>query len=283
MKQIIYVDILIAVNLFINYFLILVTAKFLSLKLKTWRVIIGEILGGIYSLYILMPSTNLFVSLLIKFFMSLTIVAVTFKFREIKTLLKTLICFYAINFAFSGIMLALWCSFKPKSMAVNNGIVYFGISPTALVISTVITYIILETINRIIAKHHLSASFCNVKIFYRNKTCTIKAMVDTGNSLVEPFSGLSVIVATAESLSNICPHEILQTDFSDCSQFPGIINSKFRMIPFKTISGDGIIPAFKPEHVIIDNGAPKQAYIAVCSDKILSSDCPALINSNLLD
>ena len=65
MKEVIYIDVLIAVNLFINYFLIISTAKFLHLKTQKSRLILGEILGGIYSLYILLPPTNFFVSLII--------------------------------------------------------------------------------------------------------------------------------------------------------------------------------------------------------------------------
>ena len=46
MKQVIYVDVLIIVNLFVNYFLLLTTSKFLNLKLKLSRLILGEILGA---------------------------------------------------------------------------------------------------------------------------------------------------------------------------------------------------------------------------------------------
>ena len=164
MKQVIYVDVLIAVNLFINYFLIVSTAKFLHLKIKKSRMIFGEILGGIYSLYILLPPTNFYVSLIVKFFMAASIIFAAFKFSGIKIFFKTFICFYLISFAFSGIMLALWCTFRPKGMAINNGVVYFSISPLILVVSTVATYIILKIVNRVIGKRSFIKSTCEVKI-----------------------------------------------------------------------------------------------------------------------
>ena len=61
MKQVIYIDVLIIVNLFVNYFILLTTSKFLNLKLKLSRLILGEILGAIYSLYIFIPAPNTFI------------------------------------------------------------------------------------------------------------------------------------------------------------------------------------------------------------------------------
>ncbi len=282
MKEVIYVDVLIAVNLFINYFLIISTAKFLHLKTQKTRMIFGEILGGIYSLYILLPPTNFIVSTVIKLFMATSIIFAAFKFSTIKTFFKTLVCFYAINFAFSGIMLALWCTFRPHGMAVNNGVVYFGISPIILIVSTVATYTILKIINRIVGKRSFGKSTCEVKILGEDSKTVLTALIDTGNSLVEPFSGLPVIVVKTENLKNILPKEILSTESIDSIDKTAFLNSKIRMIPFKTISGEGLLPAFKPKSVIINGGAPKEAYVAVCSGNILGENCSAIINSDLI-
>ena len=283
MKQVIYVDVLIAVNLFINYFLILATAKFLCLKTVKTRFLLGELLGAIYSLYILFPATSIIISIPVQIIMSASIIAITFEFKNLKSFFKTLMCFYLINFAFSGIMFALWCTFKPKNMQVNNGIVYFNISPIVLVTSTIVTYIILKLINRVMGKHSFGKSSCEVKVLNENKAVVISAIIDTGNSLVEPFSGIPVIVVKQQCIKNVCPKEI--TDFSINTSYgkTAILKSKFRMIPFKTISGDGLLPAFKPETIIINNGTPKNAYIAICPDKTISENYDAILNSDLIE
>lgn len=283
MKQVIYVDVLIAVNLFINYFLIAATAKFLSLKNSKLGLFFGELLGGIYSLYILLPPTNLFIDFAVKFIMSATIIAATFKFTSLKTFFKTLICFLLINFAFSGIMLALWCTLQPKNMQVNNGVVYFNISPVILIASTVITYIILKLTNRIVGKRSFGKSSCEVKIFNENKTAILTAMIDTGNSLTEPFSGLPVIVVKHKNVEGICPKEFPRSNITSVTDETLLLKSKFRMIPFKTISGEGLLPAFRPEYITVNNGTQKNAYIAVCADETLSENCIAILNSDLID
>lgn len=282
MKQVIYVDILVAINLFINYLLIMATSKFLSLKLSKWRMVFGEILGGIYSLYILLPPVGLALSLLIKFVMSATIVVSTFKIPNIMAFAKILTCFYIINFVFTGMMLALWCVYKPNGMAVNNGTVYFSISPTVLFVSGFITYILLKAINRIIGKRTFTKSTCEIKIFHENKISILNAMIDTGNSLTEPFSGLPVIVVEKESVQNIFSVEILSSEIQTC-QKSDILKSRFRMIPYKTISGEGLLPAFKPEKITINDGMPKQAYIAICSKSDLPENFSAIVNSELID
>ncbi len=285
MKQVIYIDILIAVNLIINYFLILATAKFLYLKLNRTRLVLGEILGAVYSLYIFFPNLPLMASLIIKFFMSLTIIWTIFGFKNFKLFIKTLTCFYIISFCFSGIMFALWYALRPHGMAINNGVVYFNISPVMLISLTLISYIILEFINHILDKRENKNLLYDICIKVGNKSAYVKAKVDTGNSLTEPFSHLPVIVATYQSLESILPQDFPSSLLSNKTDIESInySNTNVRLIPFKTVSGDGLFPAFKPDSISIKNGPERQAYIAVCPDKSLPYEISALINPLLID
>lgn len=280
MKQVIYIDVLIIVNLFVNYFILLTTSKFLNLKLKLSRLILGEILGAIYSLYIFIPEPNIFISILIKLFMSIIMVAVSFEFRKIKQFLKIIVCFYAVNFAFSGIMFTLWCVFKPSGMIMNNDIVYFNISPLTLIISTVVSYIIIEIINRVIEKKQLKSSKYEIGIKFKDKYIVLNAKIDTGNLLKEPFSNLPVIVVKKSEINLLIPEFNI---FESIENQNEIKKLKIRMIPFKTVSGTGILPAFKPEYVVLKGNLKKQAYIAVCSDEYFSEGISCLVNPEILD
>lgn len=285
MKQIIYVDILVIVNLFVNYFLLLATAKFFCIKWKTSRLILGEILGGIYSLYILAPELPWFISSVIKLFMSVTIIAATFGIKKPTQFFKILIYFYSVNFLFSGIMMAVWCWFKPNGMQINNGVVYFNISPVILIISTIISYIIIEAINKIVNKRRLDHKIINLKIKFRTNQISITAKIDTGNFLKEPFSGLPVIVARETSVKPLLPVNTYEQikDYS-ADKFTDILNLKIRMIPFKTISEESVLPAFKPDCIKINESeVQKEVYIALCEDKFMPQNAEALINPEILD
>ena len=285
MKQIIYIDILVIVNLFVNYFLLLATAKFFCIKWKTSRLILGEILGGIYSLYILAPELPWFISSVIKLFMSVTIIAATFGIKKPTQFFKILIYFYSVNFLFSGIMMAVWCWFKPNGMQVNNGVVYFNISPVILIISTIISYIIIEAINKIVNKRRLDHKIINLKIKFRTNQISITAKIDTGNFLKEPFSGLPVIVARKTSVKPLLPVKTYEQikDYS-ADKFTDILSLKIRMIPFKTISEESVLPAFKPDCIKINESeVQKEVYIALCEDKFMPQNAEALINPEILD
>ena len=63
---VIYVDVLLILNLFVNYFLFLGTACFLHRKPKRWRMILGAAAGSLSSLLIFVDSINFFLMTLIK-------------------------------------------------------------------------------------------------------------------------------------------------------------------------------------------------------------------------
>ena len=287
MKQTIYIDILIAVNLFINYILLLLTAKFLSLKWKSIRLFFGEILSGIYSLYILFPESNLFLSALIKFIMAITIVLCVFGFKSLKSFIKITLCFYAINFLFSGIMLCMWILFRPNSMEMNNGVVYFNISPVVLIASTIVSYFIIEIFYRVIGKNHIKNSFYEIKINIENSSVKLKAKVDTGNILREPFSNLPVIIVRKSTAEKIIPQNLMNLlngyyENNTYNISSSEIKYTIRMVPFKTVAGSGIFPAFKPKNIVNNEGILKKAYIAICPDSTLSEEIGALINPELI-
>lgn len=286
MKQVIYVDVLICVNLFINYFLLLSTVKFLNLKFKYIRILIGAFIGAAYSLIIFVPNVNSILSIILKLIVSIIIVFVSFGIMEIKLIIKAVSCFYLINFGFCGVMLALWYLFSPLGLMMNNGIVYFNISPVVFLVSTLFSYVLIRLLNKITGYSAPKKLFYYINISNNNKVCCIKAKIDTGNTLKEPFSSIPVIVAEYKYIKNIVPNEFKDTMLiEDNNEFDIKDLNNFRLIPFKTVSGNGILPAFKPDKIVIRGGKEinKEAYVAVCKSGTLSKEYMGLINPELVE
>ena len=281
MKQVIYIDVLICVNLVINYFLILATSKFLYLKLKRLRLILGEVLGAVYSLYILLPDYSVFVSLIIRLFMAVTIMGAVFGFKNFKILAKSVAYFFVVSFLFSGIMFGMWYVFRPKGMAINNGVVYFNISPLLLIASSLVAYTVIEVTNRVLEKKENKNLICSVLVKVGERQVNFMAKVDTCNSLREPFSNLPVIVASEEVLRPVLPQNF-QAIIKE-NEVQNFENFKIRFVPFQTVSGEGLLPAFKPDIVKIKNDFEKEAYIAVCSKEVLPDGAFSLVNPLLMD
>lgn len=74
----IYIDILVCLNVIVNYFLLLASGKFLSRPYKRWRILLGAFLGGLYSLYILLPQLAQWFTILVELAMAATITLTAF-------------------------------------------------------------------------------------------------------------------------------------------------------------------------------------------------------------
>lgn len=291
MKQTIYVDVLLCMNLFINYFILLATARFLRQEVTRKRLLLGAALGAVYSLTILFPPINAFLSVFIKLLMSVTIVLASFGIRESKSMLKMIACFYSISFAFCGAIFAVWYFLAPKGVMIQNGIVYFNISPLILLVATVCSYFIIRVISRITGRQMPKDLFCEVKIGVGQKNIRIKAKIDTGNSLIEPFSHLPVIVVEYHFIEDLIPEEVRSFFLSPAKMQNSYETLKkwdcpCRLIPFQVVSESGVLPAFRPDQFCLIQGnqaVEKSAYVAVCSAKMLGNEFMALINPELIE
>ncbi|WP_457942320.1 sigma-E processing peptidase SpoIIGA [Caproiciproducens sp. LBM24188] len=269
MKQTIYVDVLVGVNLFINYFLLLAVSKFLTIPVRRRRILLGALLGSAYSLFILLPDIPVMLSLLVKLIMSATIILASFSFRGFKQFLRQLATFYIISFSFAGLMLAIWYFIAPQGLIIKNSVVYFNISPLLLILLTVVCYLMIRLIHRISGRQAPEQLFYRIRIEYGNQTAACVAKVDTGNSLCEPFSNYPVVVVT-----NGCAGKMLPSEDS----------GKIRLVPFHAVSGNGLLPAFKPDRLVILSGKKeyeqKNVYIAVTQARL--GEAEALLNPDLL-
>lgn len=297
MKQTIYVDVLICVNIFINYFLLLSVSKILNLTLVRKKLILSASVGAIYSLTILLPPVNWALSLLIKLAMSASIVLLAFKWVSLKLFLKAFMTFYGVNFLFGGIIFFLWYFVTPNGIFINNSMIYLNLSPLFLVLATFASYLAIRLIHKTVGRQDvLAQANCDVLIEFEGKSVILKAKVDTGNTLKEPFSGLPVIVAQRQFVETILPAQLREyfcvssvnsaATAMQIYEAPSPLVSGFRLVPFKTISGDGLLPAFKASSIKIlskTQNIAKDAYVAVCSEKIFNNECQALINSELIE
>ncbi|MDR1364571.1 MAG: sigma-E processing peptidase SpoIIGA [Oscillospiraceae bacterium] len=261
----VYIDVLMALNLFFNYFSLLAVAKFLYLKVKRKRLVFGALLGAIYSIYIIFPSPGMLLSILVKVLMAISIVYVSFGISKV---FKSFLCFLVINLAFAGFSSIIWDVLNVNCMLVHNHVVYFGISPLILVCSTLVAYIIIELINRIIGKHSCEKAFYHIKVAISEKYAVFDACLDTGNNLKEPFSNLPVILVNKSCIKNILPSDVNFEDTNMMEKSSLKLGKKLRLIPFGTILGEGTLLAFKPDNVVIETKSGninREAYIAICS------------------
>lgn len=257
----IYIDILIVINFIIDFLILDMVRMVLNINVTYKRIIISSLISAVTSLVILMPNYPSLLNIAI----SALIIFISYGKCRFKTYLKRLTCFYAINFGFSGIIIAIYMCSNNKEIIFNSNYIYFYISPISLIILTLICYIILYFVKRIMGKQLVAERICTLSVKIFDKQYNFKAKVDTCCDLKEPFSNNPVIVAEKSLFSNNI-----------------ITENNVRLVPFSSLGGEGILKAVKIDELIIDNTLiNKIVYLGLCNN-ILHGEVKALIPNDII-
>ena len=280
MKQTVYVDVLVIINVYINYGLLLLSAFFRKLPPERLKILFASLFGGIYSLIILTHISELMISLSrIPALLIMAYIAFGFKSRE--NYIKAVLSFFGVNLIFAGTMFMLWFLLCPDNMYYNSGIVYFDIDAFTLVMLTVAAYFLIRLISALTkSKIPWCFSFA-VKISAFDKEFRCRALYDSGNSLCDPFSGEGVTVVNIDVFGKAINTDI----FEDCKNICGGVG--MRLLPVKTLSGTKLLPSFRADCICVKslekNLVLERPIIAVTDDKIHAGEYGALLYSGIFD
>ena len=259
---IIYADVLIVLNAYVDYILILSTEKIFKYEIKLMRRVCGAFLGAATSLSIFIPIHSKLLSFSIGLVSSLLICVVCFGFKKLGLLIKSCTVLYILSCTYCGIMMLIWSVAQNDGIVINNNVVYFNVSPMFLIVCTVVCYFVISAVSKLLNKRRAMPT-CKVDISVKDRSISLKGMIDTGNTLHDQLSGLPVIVINKRSGLNL-----LKTDLNTVDA-DGLIElglDSFRIIPCSSAAGNGCLPAFKPDSIMMSVDGEYSfvnAYIAV--------------------
>lgn len=281
MKTTVYLDVLFCVNFIIDYIILLSVRRLTALPARRLRLLSGAAVGGVGSFVILMPPMPFGVSLLISIAEAFLVAAAAFAPMTPAKAVKAAALLFAVSFVYCGFMTAVFMLFSPRSLAVRNSAVYIGISPLMLVLLTIVFYGMMRLFLFLFGKSRSEDHFCRVRVVYCGRSVEADGFFDTGNTLHEPFSGDSVIVCK-QSLFSSFPELAGEADGT-----PVLSREKsFRLIPFVSVGGNGLLPAFRPSEITIVTKKKKtkvRAYLALGSEKNFSGGCGFIVPAELGD
>lgn len=286
MINIVYIDILLILNLYVSYFLIKGSSVFLHEHIKAWRCVLGASAGALSSLVILLPELPALLNLSIKLASGLVVVLIAFGFHSIYRYLKNALVFITVNVAFAGIMLALWYFASPLGMVYKNGYAYFDISFAAITISTIAAYGLIKAVRHILDVKFGLDRIYSITVNNEGKTASFAAFPDSGNTMTDFFTGLPVIICDREACREIIPEVAdMLSGFDELD--PDIIKG-VRLLPYSTINGSGLMPVFRPESIVISSDTGRSdskrvtAMIGISQKKLSQDDTNAVFNPKLL-
>lgn len=275
MKTVIYADILVIINTLVNYVLLRACAAFLKINFSPLRFFFAAASGGLFSLIILVEGIPESVSMIIKTAFLFLCVAIAFGAYSLKRYCRCFAAFLVLNLIFAGVMCALYMFVFPDSMVYSAGVVYFDISVFTLAVCSVICYVLISLVSGITASHVPKNRIYQLEITADGKTVKLESLFDTGNSLCDSFSGRPVIIADKSCISEL----VGRTDLT------GMKN--YRLIPYSTLKGGGLLEAFLAESVCFYDSAEiyriSDVYIAVADKKIFNHNYKALLGTPVFE
>lgn len=270
--MVVYADILVLVNFVVDYFLLLLSSRFVQKKPRLWRMLTGAAAGGVFSLYIFLPQTNFLLQSLVQILMCIILCLVTFGFGDIKAFFRNTAVLFVVNFAYSGAMIAVWIVFKPYGMVINNSVVYFNVSPIFLILFSVIGYFVVLLLRKLLKKNFSQNTYCDVTVCCSSNSLNLCGIVDTGNSLTDVF-GISQILITEQGVVDALMGEEKQNP------------TRFRKIPCGTITSERLLDGYRIDcaEVLYNNHKYTFKNPVLAVSMLRLDDCKIIINPDNLN
>lgn len=256
----VYLDIVFVENILMNYIIIFATCVVLKSECKKFRMFIASCVGAVYTVVMYLNIIPIYSNFFMKFILSIAIVYISFKPKSFKRLLKDLVVFYLVSFAFGGCVFALMYFFKPQMAEIRNG-VFVGSYPIKVaLVGALIAFVIVQISFKLV-----KSKLCKKDVIYKvqliieDKAIDIQALLDTGNLLKDPITGFPVIIVERTCLTTVISEKILNNidkilggDIDDLTkdvEFNQTI-SRFRMIPFSSLGKqNGLLLGIKVDSV----------------------------------
>ncbi|MCD8220380.1 MAG: sigma-E processing peptidase SpoIIGA [Ruminococcus sp.] len=236
--QTIYIDVLLVQSFYVNYFLLRAAAKLTHTPLRLRRCLAAAAGSGLFSLLILLPPLPALLQVLCK--LGAAAVTVTLAFGWHKSgWLRKFCCFFCCNFLLAGLLLAVSSTAHRGFATWGNSYYYLDLSLMQLILFTALAYFVLHAYG--ILRGRLRHSNDRFQVFVRlgDKTAMLPGLSDTGNRLTDAFSGVPVIVCSADRLAALLgdtPVEKLHG---------------YRLAACHTVTAEGILPLFRSDEVWI--------------------------------
>lgn len=274
--MVIYVDILLALNWWVDFLLLLGVRRATGGEGSSWRLVVGALVGAASCFVLFLPPLPTWLSLAVRLAAAALMVTVAFRSRSWRHWVRRVLLLFAFSAALAGLCGALCFFVAPQDFYVFNGVVYYAVPPLLLVGLTVLCYGILWLCEYWSRRRAPKERLLCLRLSHNGREVDFPCLYDSGNHLVEPFSGRPVVVverSIAETLLAV-PRSV--------ETFPA--ESGWRLIPYATLGGSGLLPAFVPTTVaVMFHGQPHAlppCYVAVC-DSLGRGEYHGLLGSEL--
>jgi stage II sporulation protein GA (sporulation sigma-E factor processing peptidase) len=267
--MVIYLDVLLFQNFFVNIFLLTITLQTIKKRTSIIRLFMGAFVGSLYVIPMLFPKYGYLSSTPFKMIMALLMVFIAVNEKNIIFLLKSTVIFIFYTMLLGGV--AFYSALSENPQLDPNTTVYSFSAKNTYIAIMIIYVAIQRIISYVKDRRKLDSFIYSIEINTMEIKTSLKAFLDTGNELREPATNLPVI--------------IIEKEYFDKINLDGYA---IYHIPYSVLSGyQGKLIGIKPDSVsiTINNITREEKAIVAFCDKKLSkyNDYNGLLPRGILE
>ena len=254
----IYIDLIMILNFFIDFILLLTVSVILRRNVKLTRVMMSAFIGGLSILILFFDITSILLMFL-KFLISILMIITCFGYKNIKYTIINLLYLYLTSIVLGGFLYLVNLQISYKHIGIlffNNGLSFNFIF--LLVFSPIILYLYSIQLKKLKTNY---SNYYNVEIYFKGKKYKYIGYLDTGNILKDSLTGKNVILIDKRKL---------------------LFNIKeFRIIPYMGLNGTNMIKVIKIDKLIIND--KEYDVLLGIMDSIRIDGVDIILNRNILE
>ena len=182
----VYIDLILILNFIIDFLILITISIILRRNAKLKRILLSTLVGTL-SILVLFFNMNNFVLFIFKLALSILLVLIAFGYKDIKYFFNNILYFYTTSILLGGFLYYLNIQIGYKKIGltfINNNIKLNFL--VVVIFSPFILYIYIRQIKE------LKLFYSNrkkVNVYLDDMIIELNGYVDTGNTLIEPYSG----------------------------------------------------------------------------------------------
>lgn len=225
--KIVYVDVVFLVNFFIDYLILYMTALLLHIRVKYSRIILSSAFGGIYSVFAFVVFPNAFFRFVLQLVALKIMIVLCFGKRRLRVYIKIIVSLLSFSLLLGGVISLFYYNTSR------------GISVGVMMICALCLLLFSFFVMKLL-RNDMSTTAVEVIIEKSGRVCECCLLCDSGNLLVDPYNSLPVILLDYSFKEKF----FASNDEKD-------VSDAIRLLPIKTVSGDGFAEVFTPDSVIV--------------------------------
>ena len=247
----IYADSLFALNLIADYALLLASGRAAGAVLHRWRIAAAAVAGAAYALVSVVPEWGFLTHPLTKITLGVGMCLIAYGSE--KHFWRCCGMFFAVSALFGG---AVWGASMLAGYD-GYGAAYVPVSWRVLAISFAVCYAAVTLFYRRGAAK-ARRRIVPLSAWLAGRSVSLRALVDTGNSLCDPVSGRQAAVADAAALEPLLGARISSRDAAgaaeELSRLPWLAG-RVTLIPYSSVGSHGLLACIRPDTIAADGKA----------------------------